>query len=213
VPSLVIVTLIVALAAAWVPAAARADGDPASDVLVTQSVFLPADANASSAQQSQLDGVLAEAEKDGFSIRVALIASPSDLGSITPLWGQPQSYAEFLGDELSLVYHGHVLIVMPVGYGLYQTGASPTAERAALAGSPAPGSKGLVDGAIAAVQRLAAASGHALATPAARPAPSPSPASSSSATISWAVFAIGGALIAAAWMASLRARPLARGSR
>lgn len=182
-------------------------------MLVTQSVFLPADANASAAQQSQLDGVLAEAEKAGFSIRVALIASTSDLGSITPLWGQPQSYAEFLGDELSLVYHGYVLVVMPAGDGLYRTGLSPTAERAALAGTRAPGSKGLVEGAIAAVQRLAAASGHALAAPTGRPAPSPSTASGSGATIPWIVFAIGGTLIAAAWAASLRARPLARGSR
>ena len=206
--------LTVALAAAWTPSTARADGDPASDVLVSQSVFLPADAGASAKEQAQLGGLLEEAQRDGFQIRVALIASASDLGSITPLWRQPQTYAQFLGEELSLVYRGTVLIVMPNGFGLYHAGSPTAAERAALAGVRAPGSTGgLVSGALAAVQRLAAASGHSL-TLAGAPAPAaPAATSNSRATVSWLVFAIGGVLIGAAWIASLRARPLRAGDR
>ncbi|HYB28563.1 MAG TPA: hypothetical protein VEF89_18255 [Solirubrobacteraceae bacterium] len=203
----------VALAAAWVPALARADGDPASDVLVSQSVFLPADAGASVSQQSQLSEVLDEAQRDGFPIRVALIASPSDLGSVTPLWGQPSTYAQFLGEELSLVYHGRVLVVMPRGFGVYQTNASTAASSSVLARLPPPGQHGLAQAAVTAVQQLAAASGHSLSSSTASRSPSPSTttSSSSSATITWIVFAIGAGLIAAAWIASLRARPLGSG--
>jgi hypothetical protein len=48
-------------------------------------------------------------------------ASRSDLGSVTELWRQPQSYARFLDQELSLslVYHGPLLVAMPGGFGYY----------------------------------------------------------------------------------------------
>jgi hypothetical protein len=206
--TLVISAAIVALAGAWVPGLARADGDPASDVLVTQSVFLPADAGASAGQQSELTGVLGEAQKVGMQIRVAVIASQSDLGSVTALWRQPGTYAQFLGEELSLVYHGRVLVVMPDGFGFSQGGVATSAGRGALAAVPAPGPRGVVEGAIAAVQHLAAASGHSLSAPTAAIPSSSSATSNSSSTIEWVVFAIGSGLIAAAWIVSLRLRPL-----
>ncbi len=123
----------VALTASWVPASASADGDPASDVLVTQTLFLPWDAGVSTDQQAQLAALLKEAQHDGYPLRVALIASSSDLGSVTELWRQPQSYADFLGDELSLVYRGTLLVVMPDGFGLYHPNGSLGPELAALA--------------------------------------------------------------------------------
>lgn len=209
--NLVMSTVMIALASAWVPAVADADGDPASDVLVSQSVFVPADAGVSVAQQLELDNILGAADRAGLQIRVALIASPSDLGSITALWGQPENYAHFLGEELSLLYHGRVLVVMPAGFGLYQTGASTGAEVSALEGIKAPSPRGLVDAGVAAVERLAADSGHPLSAPGKPTSTGRSPVSGSSATISWVVFAIGGALIAMAWIASLRARPLRAG--
>ena len=79
----------VVLAVALNPTSAAADGDPASDVLAQQSLFLPQDAGLSSTQQSQLGALLSSASRHGFPIRVALIASPSDLGSISELWKQP----------------------------------------------------------------------------------------------------------------------------
>ena len=49
-----------------------------------------------------------------------MIASPTDLGSVTELWRQPQNYARFLAQELSLLYRGPLLVVMPNGYGRYR---------------------------------------------------------------------------------------------
>jgi len=96
---------------------ARADGDPASDVLATQDTFIPRDAALEPAAQRQLEATVAAAAASGYPIRVALIASPSDLGSVSALWQRPAAYARYLGEELSLLYHGAILVVMPGGVG------------------------------------------------------------------------------------------------
>jgi hypothetical protein len=190
------------LVCGWLPTQARADGDPASDVLATQSLFLPQDAGVPAGQQSQLVGLLGEAQRVGERIRVAVIASPTDLGSVTALWRQPAEYARFLGQELSLVYRGALLVVMPNGYGLLATGPRSTVLRG-LASSGG----GLGQGALTAIQRVAASSGRTLVLPAARSSPS---AGGGTDAVPWLVFAIGVALIAVAWAASVRARPLRR---
>jgi hypothetical protein len=194
----------VAVAAAWSAPAALADGDPASDVLAQQSLFLPQDAAVPAHQQLQLAGLLQAAAHGGYQIRVAVVGSSADLWSVTELWGQPQSYAKFLGQELSLVYHGPLLVVMPEGLGLYQLGQSEPAGGSALAGRPIPttgGGLGAV--ALTAIQRLAAAAGHPLSIP----NPAGQVKSSSTDPTPWIVFAIGGVLIVLAWTASFRARP------
>ena len=129
---LAVTLAIVALAAAARAPSALADGDPASDVLVSAPLFLPPDAGLTLHQQSELGALLEAAAKSGYPLRVAVIASPADLGSVTPLWRQPQSYAGFLGEELSLLYKGTLLVVMPDGFGLYGPGAAASAQRAAL---------------------------------------------------------------------------------
>jgi hypothetical protein len=106
------------------PAAALADGDPGSDVLVYQNVFVASDANISIAQQVELGDLLTSAQRSGFTIRVAIIATPADLGAITQLWGKPTSYASFLGIELSLAYAQRLLVVMPDGFGFNWQGHS-----------------------------------------------------------------------------------------
>jgi hypothetical protein len=178
-------------------------------VLVSQNAFVPSDASLKPGEQARLEAVLTAAGRAGYPIRVALIASASDLGSVTALWREPQNYAHFLGQELSFAVHAPVLAVMPGGFGLY-TGRSPTAgERAALARTrPAAGGAGLAMAASTAVQNLAAAAGHPL--PAAIGAPVNSSGSGSGGTdiVSWLVFAAGAVLIAVAWGASVRARPL-----
>jgi hypothetical protein len=196
---------IVALAAGLVPGLARADGDPASDVLTTQALFLPQDAGTSTAQQAELEAVLRAASRSGYQIRVALISSTADLGSVTELWRQPQSYAEFLGQELALVYRGRLLVVMPDGFGLYRFGRSLAHDRSVLAGVLARAGRGGIGAvAIAAIRGVAAAAGRPLPLPAAT-APS---SSSSNDTVSWIVFAIGSMMIIVAWTASIRARPV-----
>jgi hypothetical protein len=182
---------------------AHADGDPASDVLVSQALFLPQDAGVVANQQAQLGALLHAAQQSGYRIRVALIASPTDLGSVTELWRQPQNYARFLAQELSLLYRGPLLVVMPNGYGLYRLAGQLATEQSALAGVRAPGSN-LATATLTAIHRLAAANGHTLPLPNAIAATN----SSSTDTTSWLAFASGVALIVLAWTASLRARPL-----
>ena len=185
--------------------AARADGDPASDVLATQPLFLPQDAGIPLAQQNQLTALLGAAASNGYQLRVAIIASSTDLGSVTELWHQPQTYARFLVQELSLVYRGPLLVIMPNGFGLESLNPDAPANRSALAGIriPAGGARtGTV--ALTAIQRLADASGHSVPIPAAA-ATTTAPGSGS--TIPVIAFAVGAALIVLAWGASLRARP------
>lgn len=213
-PRLALLTIALALVLAAAPAVARADGDPASDVLVSQTVFLPWDAGASSAQEVQLAAVARAASARGDPTRVAVIASAKDLGSVTALWRQPQSYAEYLGDELSLLFRGNVLVVMPNGFGLYRDGVAPGVERAALLRAGLSDEKGsLASSAVSAVRALAAASGHALSLSSAHAVSSPGKSSPSARDVTaWIVFLVGAWLVAIAWWASLRARrPSLRG--
>lgn len=192
-------TTILALAWGWSASSARADGDPASDVLAQQALFLSQDAGVTTTEQAELGALLKAATSSGYQIRVAIIGSSTDLGSVTELWRQPQTYAKFLGQELSLVYRGPLLVVMPNGVGTYRL------DRAAAGQSALTDVRvrGLGVTALAAIQRLASASGHPLPVPRATAVPKPG----ENDTVSWIAFAIGGALIAGAWAASLRALP------
>jgi hypothetical protein len=203
--ALAVAVALIAGAAPWVPPA-RADGDPASDVLATQTVFTPGDGGIPIAEQRRLAALVAVAGRAGYPIRVALIASPADLGSVTALWRRPAYYARFLAQELSLVSRATLLVAMPNGFGIAAAGPVPAAERAALAHLAAPGSPArLASAATIAVQHLALVTGHRLAIPRLS---SPGARAAGSADIgAWAALAAGLALIAAAWTASLRARP------
>jgi hypothetical protein len=169
-------------------------------------LFLPQDGGIPLGDQTRLASVLNSAQRRGYPTRVALIASASDLGSVSELWRRPGSYARFLGQELSLVYRGTLLVVMPNGFGVYRHGAP--AVRLPAPGSPAR----LGAAALSAVQSLAAAAGHRLPEPSAAPAP----AGGNRGSIdigAWAGFGIGLALIAVSWAVSIRARPLGRTDR
>jgi hypothetical protein len=119
---------------------ARANGDPASDYLITLPVFLPFESKVSDAAQNELTELLAAAKAKGFEVRVALIGTRRDLGAVPVLYGKPQRYADFLGQELVYYYKGVLLVVMPNGYGIYKNGAALPAEKAVLAKLPPPGS-------------------------------------------------------------------------
>jgi hypothetical protein len=186
--------------------AARADGDPASDVLATQSLFLPEDAGISLAQQRQLTGLLRASASSGYPIRVAIIATKSDLGSVTELWHTPQTYARFLGQELSLVYQGPLVVIMPGGYGFEQLSRPLRAGSTPLDGlrTPAAG-PALGDASLTAIERLAASAGHALPIPPAASTTTPGAGGGDAIPV---IALIGGSLlIGVAWTASLRARP------
>jgi len=144
---------------------ARADGDPASDYLYTQKVFLPYDANIAQADQRKLVAAVRSATEQGFPIRVALIASSYDLGSVTVLWKRPRTYARFLGAELEFLYKGRLLIVMPNGFGFNRPKHGTAAEYALLSKIPiGPTPDGLAEAATTAVRKLAAANGITVST-------------------------------------------------
>jgi hypothetical protein len=215
--SLALLFATVALLGALHVPAARADGDPASDVLAGQSLFIPAGTGFAAAQQAQLRQVVAAARRAGYPIRVALIAQRADLGAITPLWRNPSGYARFLGTELSDVYRGALLVVMPTGYGVWIVGRrSPPAAQlnrlgASLQGAPLPGTgPATAAAAVTAVRRMAASAGHPLPAPVATALPA-APGSGGPGAVAIGALAAGAALIAAAWAVSLRARPWHRG--
>lgn len=112
----------VLLAAAGHPQAAHADGDPASDVLVYQPVFFPYQP-APAAVKRRLTGLVRSANSQGYQIRVAVVQSRRDLGSVYELFEKPSEYAQYLSAELAGVWGKRILIVMPNGYGLAE-GAS-----------------------------------------------------------------------------------------
>jgi hypothetical protein len=181
---------------------AYADGDPASDVLATQGLFLSSDANVPVRQQLQLAAMLKQTVHEGYPLRVAIVGSPSDLGSISSLWRRPQTYARFLGSELKLVFHGTVLVVMPNGYGTDVT-ASGTRTASGEAELPLPGQH-LGSAAIAAVEKLASSADAPVAAPAVR-APT---VTGHTPILPWLVFVVGFLPLILAWGLSLRRQPL-----
>jgi hypothetical protein len=154
---------LIAALALLLPAAARANGDPASDVLLTDEVFLPFEAPISNSAQDNLRKTVAEANKKGLKLRVALIAFTSDLGTATALWRHPQDYSEFLGKEVAFVYTGPLLISMPSGFGFYNQDRPVAREKQALAKvKPGTTPTALAESTTAAVRALATAKGITL---------------------------------------------------
>jgi len=164
--------LLAAIACLLVVPVARADGDPASDYLLGTSAFVPPDANIPSGDAKQLRTVLAAAKARGYELRVALIATTYDMGSVGALYRKPQLYARFLGQELYFVYKGRLLVVMPNGYAVSRGGKLLRPAQQTVSGLPAPGTDGhaLAAGATAAVRKLASAGGIAIPLPKVAPA-------------------------------------------
>jgi hypothetical protein len=145
------------LAAGPLPAAAQADADPASDVLLASAAFFPYQPTVSAGLQSQLLGELGRLKKQGLGLKVAIIESRIDLGAIPNMFGHPRAYAAFLDQEISFNQPQPLLVVMPDGFGLSHAGSA-----GALAGlKPDAGqrSAGLTRTAILAVERIAHAEG------------------------------------------------------
>jgi hypothetical protein len=158
-----LVRLIAAAAAVLIPAsAALADADPASDLLVAGSVFYPYSKPVSSQMQRTLNAEVAAASRAHFSIKVALIGAPLDLGGLPALYGKPQQYAQFLDQELTFSGKPRLLVVMPAGYGVAGLTADATAAAASLPKPTAGTSDDLARAAVAAIPKLAAAAGHPL---------------------------------------------------
>ncbi|HET6868023.1 MAG TPA: SCO family protein [Solirubrobacteraceae bacterium] len=144
---------------------ARADTDPASTYLVSNQVFLSSQPTAMSSTQRQLVAAVTAANRAGFAIRVAVISSNYDLGSVPKLWDKPRAYARFLGVELAGAYRRQrLLVVMPNGFGFNWPGHATAPTYGLLATVPLDSSAGagLAGAAEVAVRRLARASGVSL---------------------------------------------------
>ena len=142
---------------------ARANGDPASDVLLTEPVYFPIDATLSDSDREALLKTVNAANERGYKIRVALIPFTSDLGTAVSLWKHPQNYSKFLGSELAFVYRNRLLIVQPSGFGFYNHNKPVAKEQRVLAKVPVgktPTEQ--TQSATAAVRALAAADGITL---------------------------------------------------
>ncbi len=201
----IVSSLAVAFLAAVAVPPARADGDPASDVLYSQSIFLPTDVAASAAERATLAQLVRASRLYGVPVKVAVIGSPYDLGSVTALWRRPDLYARFLGAELAFVYPGDVLVVMKQGIGVSRAGRpGPRAESSQAAGDT---SRGLLPAAIAAVRHLAKVRGVSLPTTNTAPPVRPRQHQANDRRTLLALLA-GALLVAAAWTYSLHARPL-----
>ena len=152
-----LLVLIVAAACLALPSLALADADPASDVLLGAPAFYPFEPPVSQALQNQLQQQLAQLQKQGLNLKVAIIGSPVDLGALPNMFGQPQTYATFLDKEISFQSPQSLLVVMPAGFGLANAG--PASALAGLKPNTTGGSNGLAQSAIEAVQRIAKAAG------------------------------------------------------
>ncbi|HST25644.1 MAG TPA: hypothetical protein VLJ76_06610 [Gaiellaceae bacterium] len=192
------------LAAAVAVPVARADGDPASDYLIQYQVFYPYYSNTPKASLAQLQATVAAANKKGFTIRVAVITSPYDLGSLSALWEKPLAYSRFLALELSFAYKGRLLVVSPKGYGFVEKTVVAHNTASAKAGPASlalvktipigTGTDGLLLTADKAVRALAGKAGIKLAAP--KATSSSGSGGSSDTIVIAAAAAVGAALIA-----------------
>jgi hypothetical protein len=140
--------------------AASANGDPASDVLLTQKVFVGPEVPVSKGRLAALQKTVNAANANGYPIRVAVIAFTGDLGTAVSLWGKPQDYAKFLGSEIAFVYPKRLLVAMPAGFGVHNGNRSTAAEQRALRGLRAGRTPdALVESTTQAVRKLAASGG------------------------------------------------------
>ena len=160
-------TALAALVAALLaPAAALADGDPASDVLLFQDAYLPYFPAPGKPEAQTLTRLLKRVRADGYPMKVALIQTRGDLGAYPDLLGRQADYARLLEREIRFrVRRPHLLVVMPGGLAGRNLGPRAPQILGAITVDRAARSDGLVRAALIAVAKLATANGHPTAVP------------------------------------------------
>src|SRR3954471_751322 len=149
------------------PAAARADGVPASDFLLQQDAYYPYAPKTSPNLRKALDGLLKRTREAGYPMKVAMIETAADLGSYPQLFNDPQRYANLLAQELSTITHGnkqedqlHLLVAFPSGFAGSGLGDKVNDALAPVKVNTKAQSDGLAAAAMEAVARVATANGH-----------------------------------------------------
>jgi hypothetical protein len=152
----VLAAIVLAAASFGAAQVARADGDPASDILYFQDVYYPFTPKPSGVLVGKLRRAAALARAKHRPVKVAVIWSATDLGSVPDLFGTPQTYARFLAAELGGVLTGPLLIVMPSGFGVYaRTGQAEELQLIASVPVHASTVNALMRTAVAGVEKLA----------------------------------------------------------
>ncbi|MDX6651138.1 MAG: hypothetical protein QOJ97_3089 [Solirubrobacteraceae bacterium] len=143
---------------------AAANGDPPSDVLPFEHVYVPSEP-ASPTAIADLRDAVKRARAAGYLIKVAVIQSEVDLGPLALLFRQPQRYADYMIKEIPR--HGvdtaaeRILVVMPSGAGIAGPGFGPDERKVArtIQVAQSATSTALVQAATSTVERMAAAAG------------------------------------------------------
>src|SRR4051794_2928690 len=157
---------LVLLLAVLAPAVALADGDPASDVLLQQDVFVPYSTPTSQGAANAVIEATRRAKQAGWAVKVAIIASGQDLGAASSYANDPQGYANFLYQEIAAAKaKQRLLVVSPVGFGGQNLGANVDKALSGLQTGDKDGDA-LAKLAATAVARLATADGHPVTAPA-----------------------------------------------
>jgi hypothetical protein len=147
---------------------ALGDGDPASDVLLQQDVFLPYQPQVCKQVKTALDRATRRSGAAGYPVKVAVIGSISDLGSVPQFFGRPSAYADFLGKELGS-FSAHLqkkvagvplLVAMPQGLALVHADppANDVVRKIKVSSDADPNA--LARAAVKAVPEIATAAGH-----------------------------------------------------
>jgi hypothetical protein len=126
-----LLVLLGVLGVALPPSAALADGDPASDVLITSTLYTPVAQKVSAPVLQQLQSTIEQANKGGFEVRVALILDRTDLGAVPQLFGHPVQYVKLLSAELYYAWKGPLVAVQPSGIGVQNIKPLAPAQAAA----------------------------------------------------------------------------------
>lgn len=155
-------TALIGLAAVLVaPATVRADGDPASDVLIFQDAYLPYFPAPSDAEAETLTRLLADLRERGFPVKVALIHNRGDLGANPDMFNRPDDYVRLLDRHIRFhARQARLLVVMPAGMAGFGLGPEAQEIIDSIEIDAAAESDGLARAAIEAVARIASASGH-----------------------------------------------------
>lgn len=157
--------LLGAVLALLVPSAARADGNPASDVLIFRDAYVPYFPQPSEAEVDTLNRLLAQLREKGRPMKVAVIGTRGDLGANPDLFGRPADYAALLESEIAFrVRDPRLVVVMPDGLAGRNLGAGDAALTE-IDVDTGDATDGLVRTAIGAVAAVASATGPAIALP------------------------------------------------
>jgi hypothetical protein len=151
---------LIAVVALAFAAPAGANG-PASHVLLTEDVYFPATPLTSEGAANALLTITRRADAAGWPLKVAIFATPTDLGDAARFFSTPQLYADQLAREIG---DPRLLVVTPNGFAGQKLGNGVDRALAPLA-PVTPGDDRLERQALTAVARLASEAGHPLVVP------------------------------------------------